>query len=158
MYNVAPPRLIVSNNCFGLAFAIFVKSSKPLIFASFAFVITSPGSKPANHASLLSFTFAGFLPREKAARKKSAAEFKNRKETLIFLEAPYRLNQLLQDLSDGIGKERNAAVCINLTMPDERFERGTLGSLQKYFVEHPFKGEFVVIIEGSRGKFLPDAR
>jgi 16S rRNA (cytidine1402-2'-O)-methyltransferase len=107
--------------------------------------------------SLLSFTFAGFLPRDKAERKKAASDFKNRKETLVFLEAPYRLNQLLQDLSDGIGKERHAAICIDLTMPSERFERGTLGSLQKYFTEHPFKGEFVVIVEGSRGKFLPNA-
>jgi len=107
--------------------------------------------------SLLSFTFAGFLPRDKMLRKKIAAEYKNRKETLVFLEAPYRLNQLLQDLSDGIGKDRNAVVCIDLTMPTERLKRGTLDILSKHFSEHPFKGEFVVVVEGSRGKFLPHA-
>ena len=109
----------------------------------------------ASGFSLLSFTFAGFLPRDKAERKKAASDYKNRKETLVFLEAPYRLNQLLQDLSDGIGQDRRAVVCIDLTMPSERFERGTLGSLVKHFNEHPFKGEFVVIVEGARGKFLP---
>lgn len=112
----------------------------------------------ASGFSLLSFTFAGFLPRDKAERKKAAAEYKNRKETLVFLEAPYRLNQLLQDLSEGIGNDRRAVICIDLTMPTERFERGTLGSLQKHFAEHPFKGEFVVIIEGARGKFLPNRK
>lgn len=110
----------------------------------------------ASGFSLLSFTFFGFLPRDKAARKKAASEYKSRKETLIFLEAPYRLNQLLQDLSDGLGKDRNAVLCMDLTMPSERFERGTLGHIQKHFTEHPFKGEFVVIVEGARGKFLPD--
>ena len=108
--------------------------------------------------SLLSFTFAGFLPREKSERKKAAAEYRDRKETLVFLEAPYRLNQLLQDLAEGIGNDRRAVICIDLTMPSEGFERGTLGSLQKHFTEHPFKGEFVVIVEGARGKFLPSAR
>ena len=110
----------------------------------------------ASGFSLLSFTFAGFLPRDKADRKRAASDYRSRKETLVFLEAPYRLNQLLQDLSDGIGKERNAAICIDLTMPTERFERGTLGMLLKHFMEHPFKGEFVVVVEGSRGKFLPN--
>lgn len=105
--------------------------------------------------SLLSFTFAGFLPREKSERKKAAAEYRDRKETLVFLEAPYRLNQLLQDLAEGIGNDRRAVICIDLTMPTERFERSTLGTLQKHFTEHPFKGEFVVIVEGARGKFLP---
>ncbi len=109
----------------------------------------------ASGFSLLSFTFVGFLPRDKTERKKAASEYKNRKETLIFLEAPYRLNQLLQDLCDGIGRDSNAVVCIDLTMPSEKFERGTLGSLVKYFTEHPFKGEFVVVIEGAREKFLP---
>jgi 16S rRNA (cytidine1402-2'-O)-methyltransferase len=111
----------------------------------------------ASGFSLLSFSFAGFLPRDKAARKNAASEYKNRKETLVFLEAPYRLNQLLQDLSDGLGKERRAVISMDLTMASERFERGTLDSLQKHFTEHPFKGEFVVVVEGSRGKFLPNA-
>ena len=112
----------------------------------------------ASGFSLLSFTFAGFLPRDKAERKKTAAEYKGRKETLVFLEAPYRLNQLLQDLSEGIGNDRRAVICIDLTMQTERYERGTLGTLQKHVTEHPFKGEFVVIIEGARGKFLPNRK
>jgi 16S rRNA (cytidine1402-2'-O)-methyltransferase len=108
----------------------------------------------ASGFSLLSFTFCGFLPRDKAARKKTASEYKNRKETLIFLEAPYRLNQLLDDLCDGLGDERPAVVCMNLTMPSEHFERGTLGNLRKHFTKHPFKGEFVVIVGRSRGKIF----
>ncbi|MEP7234508.1 MAG: 16S rRNA (cytidine(1402)-2'-O)-methyltransferase [Ignavibacteriota bacterium] len=105
--------------------------------------------------SLSSFTFAGFLPRDRSERKRSASQFKNREETLIFLEAPYRLNQLLGDLKDGIGAGRNAVVCIDLTMPTERFVRGTLGELEAHFTEHKFKGEFVVIVEGIGARKLP---
>ncbi len=110
----------------------------------------------ASGFSLLSFTFVGFLPRDKTGRKKAASEYKNRKETLVFLEAPYRLGQLLEDLCDGLGNDRRAVICLDLTMPSERFERGTLASIQKYFAEHPFKGEFVIVVEGARGKFLPN--
>ena len=109
----------------------------------------------ASGFSLLSFTFVGFLPREKSDRKKAARYLANKKETLILLEAPYRLNQLLQDLSEGIGHERKAVVCRDLTMPTEKFERGTLGKLLSHFNDHPFKGEFVVVVEGKRGKLLP---
>jgi 16S rRNA (cytidine1402-2'-O)-methyltransferase len=112
----------------------------------------------ASGFSLLSFTFCGFLPRDKQARKKSAREYKTRKETLVFLEAPYRLSQILDDLAEGLGSERRAVVCINLTMPSEKFERGSLSALQKYFSNNPFKGEFVIVVEGAGAKFLPKIR
>jgi 16S rRNA (cytidine1402-2'-O)-methyltransferase len=124
-------------------------------------IVPIPGASSALAAlvasgfSLTSFTFCGFLPRDKQARKKAASAYMNRKETLIFLEAPYRLNQLLQDLSEGLGKERHAVLCMNLTMDSEKFHRGTFAELQKYFLDHPFKGEFVLVVEGARERILP---
>jgi 16S rRNA (cytidine1402-2'-O)-methyltransferase len=112
----------------------------------------------ASGFSLLSFTFSGFLPRDKQLRKKAAASYKNRTETLIFLEAPYRLNQLLEDLADGFGSGRQAVVCMDLTMPSEKFERGSLTELRQKFNEHPFKGEFVVVVEGIGEGFLPKSK
>ncbi|MEI8135022.1 MAG: 16S rRNA (cytidine(1402)-2'-O)-methyltransferase [bacterium] len=109
----------------------------------------------ASGFALTSFTFCGFLPRDKQERKSVAASYKNRKETLIFLEAPYRLAQLLQDMADGLGKERKAVLGMNLTVETEQFKRGTLGLLLEYFTEHPFKGEFVLVIEGSGHSLLP---
>lgn len=100
--------------------------------------------------SLKSFTFVGFLPREKDLRKQAVVDLRQRKETLVILEAPYRLAQLLGDLVDGIGENRNAIVARDLTLAGERVHRDTLGGLKAYFTEHPFKGEFVVVIEGSR--------
>jgi 16S rRNA (cytidine1402-2'-O)-methyltransferase len=109
----------------------------------------------ASGFSLLQFTFVGFLPRDKNERKTVTLKYRTHSETLIFLEAPYRLNQLLDDLSTGIGPKRNAVICMNLTMPSERFERGTLANLRNTFNTHPFKGEFVVVVEGAGGKLLP---
>lgn len=96
------------------------------------------------------FYFAGMLPREKTERKKEARKLAERKETIVLLEAPYRLPQLLDDLVDGIGKDRPACVAVELTMPKERVHRGTLLALRDRFLAHPFKGEFVVVIEGRR--------
>jgi len=97
-----------------------------------------------------SFLFAGMLPREKGDRKRRAKELSLVKETVVLLEAPYRLPQLLDDLLDGFGPKRNACVAMNLTMPKERVARGTLLTLRDQFRAQPFKGEFVVVLEGAR--------
>ena len=94
------------------------------------------------------FYFAGMLPREKAARKKAAKALAARAETIILLEAPYRLAQLLDDLVDGYGNTRRACIARDLSLPMERVDRGTLLTLRDLFKARPFKGEFVVVIEG----------
>ncbi len=96
------------------------------------------------------FTMAGFLPREKSERLRAASSFRMRTETLIFLEAPYRLNQLLSDIAEGIGNGRNAALAMDLTLPKERVMRDTLLGLKEHFLSHPFKGEFVLVVEGAK--------
>jgi 16S rRNA (cytidine1402-2'-O)-methyltransferase len=96
-----------------------------------------------------SFLFAGFLPRDKAARKQRAKQLASYKETIVLLEAPYRLGQLLDDLLFGFGPSRRACVAMDLTMPKERVARGTLLELRDQFLERPFKGEFVVVLHGA---------
>ena len=97
-----------------------------------------------------SFLYAGMLPRDKVDRKRRAKELATVKETVVLLEAPYRLNQLLDDLVEGFGAKRNACVAMDLTLPKERVARGTLLTLRDQFRARPFKGEFVVVIEGAR--------
>jgi 16S rRNA (cytidine1402-2'-O)-methyltransferase len=96
------------------------------------------------------FYFAGFLPREKSARQNAARKLAAREETIVLLEAPYRLPQLLGDLLHGFGNDRRAAIAMDLSMPKERVARGTLLALRDLFKAHPFKGEFVAVIEGRR--------
>ena len=96
-----------------------------------------------------SFFFAGFLPRDKAARKRRAKELARYKETVVLLEAPYRLPQLLDDLVEGFGPTRTACVAMDLTESKERVARGTLLELREQFLKRPFKGEFTVVLRGA---------
>ena len=94
------------------------------------------------------FYFAGMLPRDKSVRKRAAMKLAARTETIVLLEAPYRLGRLLDDLLSAFGPKRNACVAMELSMPKERVARGTLLALRDRFKAHPFKGEFVVVLEG----------
>lgn len=122
-------------------------------------VTSAPGASSILPALILSgfptapFTFVGFLPREKEERRRAAARYATRDETLILLEAPYRLRQVLDDLQGAFGPSREACVCMNLTMPSERVQRGTLLELVQHFAQHPFKGEFVIVIKPASAKF-----
>ena len=96
------------------------------------------------------FYCAGMLPREKSERKNAARKLAAREETIVLLEAPYRLLQLLDDLVFGFGNDRRAIVAMDISMPKERVIRGTLLALRDLFQANPFKGEFAIVIEGRR--------
>ena len=95
------------------------------------------------------FRFIGRLPQKKEARAATLRNLRETRETMIFVDAPYRLSPLLTSFSETFGETRRAAVACNLTMADEHFVRGTLLEIQHYFVNNPFKSEFVVIVAGS---------
>lgn len=95
------------------------------------------------------FRFLGRLPQKREAREHALNVWRNARETLILIDAPYRLNALLKSLHAVFGTARRAAVACNLTMPDENFVRGTLNEIFDHFTSNPFKGEFVIILEGN---------
>jgi len=95
------------------------------------------------------FRFLGQLPPKREARKRALQNLCEVQETMILLDAPYRLLPLLEALREEFGKGRRAAVACNLTMPDETFVRGTLQEIVTHFTKQPFKGEFVIVVEGS---------
>lgn len=92
------------------------------------------------------FYFAGFLPRKSEERPEAIAKLANIQTILVIYEAPYRLQPLLKDLTRILGKNLPAAICMNLTQPDEKIHRGNLRELNKYFQENKLKGEFVILI------------
>ncbi len=98
---------------------------------------------PANR-----FRFLGQLPPKTEARRRALRQAADFPETLVVLEAPYRLLPLLRSIVDELGRERRAAVACNLTMSDERMVRGTIGEILEQFEREPFKGEFVLVVEG----------
>lgn len=95
------------------------------------------------------FRFIGRLPQKREERELALDVWRLARETLILIDAPYRLNALLKSLHNVFGAARRAAVACDLTMPDENFVRGTLDEIVQHFIKTPFKGEFVIILEGN---------
>lgn len=94
------------------------------------------------------FRFLGQLPPKTDARRRAVRGLRDFRETLILIDAPYRLLPLLRTLRDELGGDRRMVVGCNLTQSDERFVRGNAGQVVAHFEREPFKGEFVVVIEG----------
>lgn len=95
------------------------------------------------------FRFVGLLPPKRAARLETLKPLRAARETLIFIDAPYRLAALLHALVETFGAERRACVACNLTMSNEQFVRGALNDIIFHFTANPFKGEFVLVVQGS---------
>jgi 16S rRNA (cytidine1402-2'-O)-methyltransferase len=92
------------------------------------------------------FFFAGFLPPKAAARRARIAELAAIPATLVLFESGPRIAATLSDLAAGLGGEREAALCRELTKLHEEIKRGDLARLaQAYAGEEP-RGEIVVVI------------
>ncbi len=94
------------------------------------------------------FTFEGFLTVTKQNRRKHLEELVNEKRTMIFYEAPHKLQNTLEDMLNFFG-DRKIALVKELTKIYENVERTTLSEAsEKYKTVNP-KGEFVLIVEGK---------
>ncbi|MDZ4744577.1 MAG: 16S rRNA (cytidine(1402)-2'-O)-methyltransferase, partial [bacterium] len=100
------------------------------------------------------FLFAGFVRRVEEERLEDFRKLASEPRTIILLEAPYRLRQLLSSAA-AIMPERRAYVGCNLTMPSETHHYGTIAELSAKFTEKTFKGEFVVCIQGTTAAHQP---
>lgn len=95
------------------------------------------------------FCFEGFLSVNKISRKKHLDELKNEKRTMIFYEAPHKLNATLRDMLKAFG-DRKIALVRELTKIHETVFNTTLAGAAEYYADNPPKGEFVLIIEGKK--------
>ena len=95
------------------------------------------------------FFFAGFLPARANARRARLEELRTIPATLVFYEAPHRINATLKDALEVLGNRR-AAVARELTKIHEEIARGTLRELTHRFGEGPpARGEIVLVISGA---------
>jgi 16S rRNA (cytidine1402-2'-O)-methyltransferase len=94
------------------------------------------------------FYFYGFLPAKESEAKEEILSLKDRKETIIFYEAPHRINKTLNLLRDGLGN-RNVCLARELTKLNEEYIRGSLDELVE-IDESTIKGEIVLIVEGNK--------
>ncbi|MFC5558922.1 16S rRNA (cytidine(1402)-2'-O)-methyltransferase [Ureibacillus thermophilus] len=116
-------------------------------------VISIPGANAALTALIASglspqpFYFFGFLHRSSKERKKQLSQLKNRKETLIFYEAPHRLQDTLKDIESVLGN-RNIVLARELTKKFEEFLRGTVEEAIQWAKDNDVRGEFCLILDG----------
>jgi len=94
------------------------------------------------------FVFEGFLPAKKG-RSGRIAFLASETRTLVFYEAPYRMEKTLRQLAGEFGPGRRAAVSREISKIHEETIRGTLGSLAEHYANQAPKGEFVIIVAGA---------
>ncbi|WP_107115643.1 MULTISPECIES: 16S rRNA (cytidine(1402)-2'-O)-methyltransferase [unclassified Streptomyces] len=97
------------------------------------------------------FCFEGFLPRKAGERRSRLAEVERERRTLVYFEAPHRLDDTLAAMAEVFGPERRAAVCRELTKTYEEVRRGGLGELAAWAAEG-VRGEITVVVEGAPDK------
>ncbi|MEW2569709.1 16S rRNA (cytidine(1402)-2'-O)-methyltransferase [Streptomyces sp. NPDC047070] len=97
------------------------------------------------------FCFEGFLPRKAGERLSRLREVEDERRTLVFFEAPHRLDDTLAAMAEVFGAERRAAVCRELTKTYEEVKRGPLGDLAVWAAEG-VRGEITVVVEGAPEK------
>ena len=113
-----------------------------------------PGPSAVTTALVLSglpsdrFCFEGFPPRTSGARQKWFTDLSEEPRTIIFFEAPHRLLESLQDAVLGIGGERPAAVCREMTKTYEEIVRGSLSELVTWAAGKEILGELTVVVQG----------
>lgn len=93
------------------------------------------------------FTFAGFAPTKREARRNFLREFAAFPATLILYESPKRLAASLADMAAVFGPAREAVVARELTKMFEEVRRAPLDTLAAHYAEAGApKGEVVVCI------------
>ncbi|MGJ9403255.1 16S rRNA (cytidine(1402)-2'-O)-methyltransferase [Arthrobacter sp. KK5.5] len=117
-------------------------------------VTAAPGPSAVLTALALSglptdrFTFEGFLPRKAGERAARLAELGTEQRTMVFFEAPHRLEPMLRALVEAFGPERPAAVARELTKLHEEVLRGPLRELLVWS-EGEVRGEIAVVVGGA---------
>jgi len=94
------------------------------------------------------FTYLGFLPRARSARRATLEQTRNLPHTLVIYEAPHRLIETLTDLLEIYGP-RQVAIARELTKLFEEIWRGPLDVALEHFTQNPPRGEITLVVAGA---------
>ncbi|WP_246945997.1 16S rRNA (cytidine(1402)-2'-O)-methyltransferase [Bacillus pinisoli] len=117
-------------------------------------VIPLPGANAAVTALIASglpsqsFSFYGFLPRQKKDKKQELERLKTQTTTMIFYESPHRLKETVKIAGEILGSRR-MVICRELTKKFEEFIRGSIQEVVEWIEETEIKGECCMLIEGA---------
>ena len=95
------------------------------------------------------FIFEGFLPRKKSERKKLLLEISRNSKTSIIFESPHRLKNLLIELKEFCGGDREIQVSRELTKKFEQHIGNNIDEVLNYFDKEKILGEITIVIKGK---------
>jgi 16S rRNA (cytidine1402-2'-O)-methyltransferase len=95
------------------------------------------------------FAFEGFLPLKGQERRDRLETLKAESRTLVFYEAPHRLQQTLQDFETAFGGDREIVLARELTKLHEEFWRGTIAEAIAHYTQREAYGEFTLVLAGT---------
>ena len=94
------------------------------------------------------FIFEGFLPVKKG-RQTRLKLLSEETRTMIFYESPHKLTKTLQQFEEYFGENRQVSFSRELTKLYEETRRGSIKEVKDHFIEHPPKGEIVIVLKGN---------
>jgi len=92
-----------------------------------------------------SFKYIGFLSPNKETRRKELKQLSQEKIPCIILETPYRMKQILNDINDICGKNKQILFAYKLTQPEELIIKSTISDVITKTKDLK-KGEFVILL------------
>lgn len=113
-------------------------------------VIPIPGACALINALIASglgtkeFAFYGFLPLDKKLRNDKLEDISNQNKTIIFYEAPHRLEKTLKEMMERFG-DIEIVIAKELTKIHETFIRGKISEILTNIGD--VKGEYVILFE-----------
>jgi 16S rRNA (cytidine1402-2'-O)-methyltransferase len=115
-------------------------------------VVCLPGANAALTGLVMSgidptpFYFAGFLDPKTTKRQTELRQIQYRQETLVFYEAPHRIQSFLKDVLTVLG-DRRITILREMTKTYEEIIRGTVSEIMTI---SDWKGELVVVLAGYK--------
>jgi 16S rRNA (cytidine1402-2'-O)-methyltransferase len=116
----------------------------------------SPVPGPSAPAALLSasglsadrFVFEGFLPHRAGERRRRLRDLRSESRTVVFLEAPHRIRETLEDLEAVLGP-RTVVLGRELTKAYETLLRGTASQVIAALGDGEIRGEITLAVAGA---------
>ncbi|MCC6860975.1 MAG: 16S rRNA (cytidine(1402)-2'-O)-methyltransferase [Bryobacterales bacterium] len=102
------------------------------------------------------FYFGGFLPARQGARRRALEERAAERATLVYYEAPHRIQETLEDVEAVLGP-RPVVVARELTKLHEELLRGTAGEVRQALAARAaVKGEITLLIGKAETTAAPN--
>lgn len=100
------------------------------------------------------FIFEGFLPTKNEARKQQLLSLLREPRTLVFYEAPHRLQETLHTMLEVFGGKRRAVVAREISKVYESIMSDDLQKLADYYDAHldECRGEVVLLLAGAEAE------